>query len=423
MSLKRRSFRGMQFRMKNLDQLSLSEMEQLLSGSRKVSFRIENTEEKYKLIGAVLKAQRYARLDKTGKGVVRRFLQAVTATSRAQLARLIARWIEDRQIVRRPTVRPEFTVRYTAQDVALLAATDAAHQDLSGPALRHILRREFEVFGRQQYQRLAGISVSHLYNLRNSSAYRSHRVKFDHTRASQVSIGERRKPQPKGRPGFLRIDTVHQGHKDGEPGIYFINSVDTVTQWQNIGCVETISERHMLPVLEAILHQYPFRILGFHSDNGSEFLNQRVAAMLNKLLIEFTKSRASRSTDNALIEGKNGSVVRKHIGYGFIPSEHADRLQRFFTARFNPYLNFHRPCGFAVLVKLGKGRVRRRYPADGYMTPFEKLCNLPGWQQYLKPGITEQLLRQQASQLSDTQAAELMQKAKLDILRRLRVGL
>src|SRR5215469_13778431 len=118
MSLKRRSFRRMQFRMKNLDQLSLSEMEQLLSGSRKVSFRIENTEEKYTLIAAVLKAQRYARLDKTGKGVVRRFLQAVTATSRAQLARLITRWIQDRQIVRRPMVRPEFTVRYTAQDVA-----------------------------------------------------------------------------------------------------------------------------------------------------------------------------------------------------------------------------------------------------------------------------------------------------------------
>ncbi len=83
---------------------------------------------------------------------------------------------------------------------------------------------------------------------------------------------------------------------------------NTITQRQNIGCVETISERHMLPVLQAILHQYPFRILGFHSDNGSEFLNKRVAKILNKLLAEFTKSRANRSTDNALIEGKNGAV-------------------------------------------------------------------------------------------------------------------
>jgi transposase InsO family protein len=413
----------MQFRMKNLDQLSLAEMERILSGSRKVAFQIENAEEKYKLIAAVLKAQRYAKLDKLGKGVVRRFLAVVTATSRAQLTRLIARWLSDRKIVRRPAVRPEFHVRYTPEDTALLAATDAAHEDLSGPALRHILHREFTVFGNRQYQRLAGISVSHLYNLRNSSAYRKHRVKVQHTQASKVSIGERRKPDPKGRPGFLRIDTVHQGHKDGQPGLYFINSVDTVTQWQAIGCVETISERHMLPVLEAMLHQYPFRILGFHSDNGSEFLNERVASMLNKLLVEFTKSRANRSTDNALIEGKNGSVIRKHIGYGFIASEHADQLQRFLTAQFNPYLNFHRPCGFAVLVKSGQGRVRRRYPADGYRTPFEKLSSLPDWQQHLKPGITQSLLGATAAKHSDTEAAKLMQKAKLGILRRIRLYL
>ena len=410
----------MQFRMKNLDTLSLSEMEQLLSGSRKITFQIEDTGERYQLIAAVLKAQRYAKLDKQGKGIVRRFLRAVTTTSRAQLTRLIARWMEERKIVRRPAVRPKFTIRYTAEDIALLAATDAAHEDLSGPALCHILRRELEVFGNQQYQRLAGLSVSHLYNLRNSPAYRKHRVKFHHTQASKVSIGERRKPDPRGKPGYLRVDTVHQGRKDGQEGIFFVNSVDTITQWQNIGCVETISERHMLPVLEAILHQYPFRILGFHSDNGSEFLNRRVAKMLNKLLAEFTKSRANRSTDNALIEGKNGAVVRKHIGYGFIASEHAGELQRFLTAQFNPYLNFHRPCGFAVLVKSDKGRVRRRYPAEGYMTPFEKLRSLPDWQDYLKPGITEKMLQAWATRRSDTEAARLMQKAKLGLLWRIR---
>ncbi len=406
----------MQFHVKDLDKLSLSEMEQLLSGSRKVSFQIEDIEQKYELIVAVLKAQAYAKLDKRGKGIVRRFLQAVTTTSRAQLTRLIARSRKERKIVRRLAVRPEFTVRYTAEDVALLAATDAAHEDLSGPALCHILRREFEAFGNRQYQRLAGLSVSHLYNLRNSPAYRKHRVRFQHTEASHVSIGERRKPDPKGKPGYLRLDTVHQGRKDGKEGIFLVNSVDTVTQWQNIGCVETISERHMLPVLEAILHQYPFRILGFHSDNGSEFINQRVAGMLNKLLAEFTKSRANRSTDNALIEGKNGAVVRKHVGYGFIASQHADELQRFFTTQFNPYLNFHRPCGFAVLVKSAKGRLRRSYPAEGYMTAFEKLRSLPDWQSYLKPGITGKMLQERAGRHSDTEAARLMQKAKLDIL-------
>jgi len=330
----------MQFSMKNLDQLSLNEMEELLSSSRKVTWQTEDNEAKYAWIGAVLKAQRYGKLGKREKGVVRRFLQKVTATSRAQMTRLIGQWLENRKIVRRTAARPAFAVRYTREDIVLLAAADAAHEDLAGPAMRHILHREFTVFSKPEYERLATISVSHLYNLRKSSVYRSRRVRVNHTRSRQISIGERRKPDPKGKPGFLRLDTVHQGQKDGKEGVYYINSVDTVTQWQNVGCVETISEQHMIPVLEAILHQFPFRILGFHCDNGSEFINHRVAEMLNKLLIEFTKSRAYRTTDNALVEGKNGSVVRKQIGYGFIASEHAEQRQSFFTAQFNPYLNF-----------------------------------------------------------------------------------
>jgi hypothetical protein len=411
----------MQFSMKNLDQLSLSEMEELLSSSRKVTWKTENSEAKYTLMASVLKARQYGKLGKREKGVVRRFLQKVTATSRAQLTRLIRQWMEDRKIVRRTAPRPRFAVRYTRADVVLLAATDAAHEDLSGPALRHILHREFEVFNNPHYQRLAKISVSHLYNLRKSAVYRSQRVRVNHTQSRQIAIGERRKPDPKGKPGFLRVDTVHQGQKDGKPGVYYINSVDTVTQWQNIGCVETISEMHMIPVLEAILHQFPFRIIGFHCDNGSEFLNYQVAKMLDKLLVEFTKSRAYRTTDNALVEGKNGAVVRKHIGYGFIASEHAEALQKFFTSQFNPYLNFHRPCGFAVLVKGARGRTKRRYPADDYRTPFEKLSSLENWQQYLKPGTTEAFLRSQALQRSDTEAAKQMQKAKLGILKRVRL--
>jgi hypothetical protein len=411
----------MQFSMKNLDQLSLSEMAELLSSSRKVTWKTESNEAKHTLIASVLKAQQYAKLGKREKGVVRRFLQKVTATSRAQLTRLIGQWMDNRKIVRRTALRPRFAVRYTRADIVLLAATDAAHEDLSGPALRHILHREFEVFHNPHYQRLAKISVSHLYNLRKSAVYRSQRVRVHHTQSRQIAIGERRKPDPKGKPGFLRVDTVHQGQKDGKPGVYYINSVDTVTQWQNIGCVETISEMHMIPVLEAILHQFPFRIIGFHCDNGSEFLNYQVAKMLGKLLVEFTKSRAYKTTDNALVEGKNGAVVRKHIGYGFIASEHAEALQKFFTSQFNPYLNFHRPCGFAVLVKGARGRIKRRYPADHYRTPFEKLSSLENWPQFLKPGTTEAFLCSQALQRSDTEAAKQMQKAKLGILKRVRL--
>jgi len=141
-----------------------------------------------------------------------------------------------------------------------------------------------------------------------------------------------------------------------------------------------------------------------------------VARLLNKLLVEFTKSRPYRTTDNALVEGKNGAVIRKHIGYGAIAAEHAQQFQAFYTAYFNPYLNYHRPCGFAALEIGARGKRRRRYPVENYCTPFEKLVSLENWKQYLKEGISAERLRQQAARMSDTEAAVRMQEAKRRLL-------
>jgi hypothetical protein len=409
--------RVMNIRMKNLEQLSLEEMEQFVANSGKVAFENEDPAVRYSFIEAVLNAQHYRKLGKRDRGTIRRFLTKVTSFSRAQLNRLIGQWQRTRRI-RRKTAGSgrRFARRYTSGDIKLLAEVDSAHQDLSGPAVRHILQREFEVYGNPAFERLAGISASHIYNLRHCTAYRRIRVSVHHTQARKVAIAERRKPDPRGRPGYLRVDTVHQGIQDGKPGIYHINAVDTVTQWQAVGCVETICERHLIPVLQAMLHPCPFRILGFHCDNGSEFLNHRLAKLLNKLLVEFTKSRAYRTTDNALVEGKNGAVIRKHIGYGPIAAEHAPEFQKFYTAHLNPYLNFHRPCGFATLRTNSRGKRRRIYRHSDYCTPFEKLKSLPDWEQYLKSGVTAGQLESQAQRMSDTEAARRMQNAKLKLL-------
>jgi hypothetical protein len=411
----------MTFRMENLERLSRSEMEGFVKSNGGVKFNPAEPGGGYQLIARVLRAQGYRRLQKSAKGTIRRFLAKVTGFSRAQLTRLIGRWRQTARLERQPAYRPRFPRRYNPQDVALLATVDAAHEDLSGPAVRHILKREFRVYGDPAYERLAGISASHIYNLRRSATYRNLRVRVHRTQARQVSIAERRRPDPRGQPGYLRVDTVHQGQHDGRPGLYHINAVDTVTQWQIVGCVETISERHLEPVLEAMLHQFPFRIRGFHCDNGSEFLNRTVATLLNKLLVEeFTKSRAYRTTDNALVEGKNGAVVRKQIGYGPIGAEHAEAFQKFYTTHLNPYLNFHRPCGFAILQTDRRGKQKRLYRHQDYQTPYEKLRSLANWQHYLKPAIHPDLLQCQAQRKSDTQAAQQMQKAKLTLLSRCR---
>jgi hypothetical protein len=407
-------------RMKNLEQLTLDEMEQFIDSNQRLKIDPAERETRYQFVERVLKAHGYGKLNKRRRGILRRFLVRVTCFSRAQMSRLMGQWQRTRKVRRKPAQRPNFPRRYSKADIVLLAEVDAAHEDFSGPAVRHILKREFEVYGNPAFERLSRISVSHIYNLRNSAEYRAKRVRVHLTQARQVSIAERRKPDPQGRPGYLRVDTVHQGVQDGKSGVYHINAVDTVIQWQIVGCVKTICERDLIPILEAILHQFPFRTLGFHCDNGSEFINRRVAELLNKLLIEFTKSRAYRTTDNALVEGKNGAVIRKHIGYGPIGSEYAEQLQKFYMAYLNPYVNFHRPCGFATVSTNARGKRKRTYPHQDYRTPFEKLCSLPDWQQYLKPGVRPADLQRQAQRMSDTEAARQMQEAKLELLKRCR---
>lgn len=263
--------------------------------------------------------------------------------------------------------------------------------------------------------------MAHLYNLRASARYRNQAAVFQPTRPSAIAIGERRRPDPRGRPGFLRVDTVHQGDWDGSKGVYHINAVDAVTQWQVVGCASKISEIHLLPVLKAVLEQFPFVVLGFHVDNGSEYVNHRVAQLLEKLHAEFTKSRACRSQDNALVEGKNGAVIRKLIGYGHIAGEHAEVIGKFYAQHLNPYLNFHRPCGFATVSLDERGKRRRQYKAEDYRTPLEKLQSLAGVEPYLKPGLSLAKLEREALAISDTECARRMHAAKSRLLRQCKV--
>jgi hypothetical protein len=410
----------MNISMEDIEGLTIPEMERFLESNRRLRFNLP-VEQAYPLIGRILERHRYGKLSKRERGIVQRFLRKVTNRSRPQMNRLIGRWKKTRKVERLPARRPRFGRRYGRSDIALLVETDKAHQDLSGPAVRRLFERAYQVYGEESYERLAGISVSHIYNLRRSAAYRDQRVILKPTQPRYIAIGERSKPEPENQPGFLRLDTVHQGQRDGAHGIYHINSVDTVTQWEIVGCVETISERYMIPVLEAMLHQFPFTIMGFHCDNGSEFINHTVAKLLNKLLIEFTKSRPSRTTDNAQVEGKNGAIVRKHIGYGHIPADCAMQFQKFYTAHFNPYLNYHRPCGFATVQKGPRGKRRRVYKVEDYRTPFEQLTSLADWERFLKPGISSDFLTQQALRRTDLEAARQMQKAKDALLRKCRL--
>ena len=396
--------------MRQAEKLSLEQIRAFLEASEEFEFQAERREEIYGWISGTLQTHGYGRQNRVNRGLLRSYLAKLTGLSRAQITRLIGCYLKCGEVNEPHYQRHRFAARYTRRDVELLAAVDEAHDTLSGPATKRILEREYQEYGKQEYERLAGISVAHLYNLRRQSRYRERRLHYTKTRPTPVTIGERRRPEPEGKPGYLRVDTVHQGDQEGIKGVYHINAVDEVTQWQVMGCVPQVSEAWLLPVLAQMLQQFPFQIRGFHSDNGSEYINRAVANLLNKLLIEQTKSRPRHSNDNGLVETKNGAVIRKHMGYGHIAAAHAEAISRFYCEHLNPYVNLHRPCAQADIQTDAKGRKRRSYRR--YQTPLETLLAKPNHEQFLRSNQSARRLRQQAARQSDTEAARQMQTAK-----------
>ena len=125
--------------------------------------------------------------------------------------------------------------------------------------------------------------------------------------------------------------------------MYHVNAVDIVTQWEVVATCERISEAYLLPVLQDLMDEFPFEILGFHSDNGSEYINKTVATLLEKMRVEQTESRSRHSNDNALAESKNGSVVRKAFGYSHIPQRFAAVINESLPRASQPLRQFAPP--------------------------------------------------------------------------------
>jgi len=393
---------------------TIEQMREFLAGTADMTFSIPTDQATlHEFVAGVLKRCRYFKLSKGPRGVAIAYIQRLSGYSRQHVTRLIARYrdVQSLKPVSRAN-RTSFGGRFGPADIALLVEIDRLHDTLSGPATKVLLARAWQNFGDNRFINLAGISVSHLYNLRASAAYKKQRVLWKHTRPSPVKIGTRKAPAPGGLPGYIRIDTVHQGDYDGIKGVYHINAVDIVTQWEIVAAVERLSEAYLLPVIGLMLESFPFAIRGFHSDGGSEYINYDIAQMLNKLNVEFTRSRPRHTNDNALAESKNGAVVRKIMGYSHIPQKHAGAINRFYTDILNPYLNFHRPCYFAVDTIDAKGKIKKTYPKEQIATPFERLQGIQNYEDHLRPDLTSAQLTQCANALSDNEAARQVQEAR-----------
>ena len=400
------------------DLTTIDQLSAFLEGTQRVAFQVASDKDsRYQWIQRTLVKFRYKSLRKPDKGVLIQYLVKVSGYSRQQITRLVKQYRDTGRLVRRQRTVKGFSRRFTDDDIRLLVTMDMRHNTPNGLTMKKLCERAYVVFDEQAYHRLASISVAHLYNLRKSTPYLRQRRHQEKTRSKTSHIGERRKPQPDGKPGYLRIDTVHQGDWDKQKGVYHINAVDEVIQMQMVLSLEKISERYLIPILKQLLADFPLVIQGFHSDNGSEYINKRVAELLEKLRIEFTKSRSRQTNDNALVESKNGHVVRKIFGHGHISQRWASLINDFNRQHLNPYINYHRPCLFPVIITDSKGKQRKRYPYQSLMTPYEKLKSLPDADQYLKHGITFEILDAIAYQQSDNEAADELQKARRQLFK------
>jgi transposase InsO family protein len=399
---------------------TIKDVERFLKKASKLGFKRQEQQEAYKWIQKILKRFKYLKLNKKDKGVIKQYIEKMTGYSRAQVTRLIERYICKGEIEKTKYNRNSFARLYTDEDIRLLAQIDQAHDYPNGASLKKTLKRMVDVYGRYEYSTISNISVGYIYNLRKTKVYRIQTKKYKKTKATnQVNIGEHRKPEPEGKPGYIRVDTIHQGDSEKQKGVYHINTVDEVVQFECIGAAEKITEKYLLPLLKKIIESYPYKIINFHADNGSEYINKKVAQMLNKLLIKLTKSRPRHTNDNALVETKNGAVVRKWMGYGFIKQKYADKINLFYFGCFNEYLNYHRPCAFPTKIKDRKGKIKKVYKYENYMTPYEKLKSIPNAHRYLKKGVTFKMLDKIAMRFTDNEMASLVQNERHKLFKKI----
>lgn len=401
--------------------VSMAQLKELIKLGNRATFIRNNQEEAYTWINTTLGKFRYFRETKKHRSIIKEYIRSMTGYSDAQVDRLILRKKKYGRIIKKERTQPTFPRIYTPEDVALLAIIDSAEGRRTGGAVKKTFCDMHTVYGDQRFERLSKISISHIYNLRGTRQYTSKSLTYTKTNPTSVPIGMRMKPRPLGKPGFIRVDSVHQGDRDKEKGVYHINLVDEVTQTEVVVTVEGISEYFLIPALEEALAQFPFCIINFHSDNGSEYINKMVAKLLNKLMIEQTKSRSRKTNDNALVEGKNAAVVRKNFGYAHIPRKYAPLMNEFNGTYLNPYLFFHRQCAFADDEIDGKGKIKKVYRT--YLTPCEKFLSVPECMKYLREGVTVESLKKQMMSQTHMSAAEEMQKAKQQLFEKINRGM
>jgi len=177
-------------------------------------------------------------------------------------------------------------------------------------------------------------------------------------------------------PGFTEADLVaHSGDRADGDFAYTVNQTDIVTTWVETQAVLGKSQVRVQQALEAMRQRLPFALLGIDTDNGSEFLNAHLVRYCRGLDVQFTRGRPYKKDDNAHIEQKNWTHVRKLVGYERYDTEAAVTALNTLYGELRLLQNLFLPTVKLVRKERVGARVRRRY--DAPQTPLDRVRACP----------------------------------------------
>ena len=212
-------------------------------------------------------------------------------------------------------------------------------------------------------------------------ALRTHRQKFKRRLYGRTKPGRllrhqipiRTEHYPVDGPGWAETDTVsHSGNCAEGDFVNSVNLTDIDCQWVETRATLGKGETAVFSALQDMRQALPFALLGLDSDNGGEFINHHLLRWCTDEKIQFTRSRPYKKDDNAHIEQKNWTQVRKLIGYDRYDTDEAvDAMNDLYQNELRLWTNLFQPCVKLIKTVRRGSRVKRIY--DAPQTPLDRL--------------------------------------------------
>ena len=193
--------------------------------------------------------------------------------------------------------------------------------------------------------------------------------------------------------GFMEMDTV--AHNGGDPSGEFVYSLDMVeisTGWSEQRAVLGKGENGVVRKVDDVKNTVPFNIPGLDSDGGSEFINWHMVKYCEQNEMYFTRSRPYMKNDNAYVEQKNYTHIRKWLGYGrYDTIKHMEMINDLYENELRLFNNFFRPVmKIEFKEKINNSVCQKKY--DVAKTPYQRLMDSDQISEKVKNKLTDQYL-------------------------------